>query len=243
MAQLPSAFNPNAPEQKGITDFEAVDPNWYMAQIEQSAMKKTQAGTGQYLELTWNILQGPMVGRKVWQRLNLVNPSTVTVEIANKHLKSICDVTGTPGPISDSAVLHNKPCMIRVIKKPATASQPDRNEVKGYKYADGTPLGKGQAGMAGVVPGGPSSPVATAQAAAGATPAPAPTPPATPAAPPAAAPVPAGAPSPAPTPAPTPTDAVPQPGAQPSVEVPPGTPNASAPQEDDAELKKPPWVK
>jgi hypothetical protein len=190
MAQLPSAFNPNAPGQTGITDFEAVPSDWYVAQIINSIMKPNKAGTGQFLELTWQILQGEFTGRQVWQRLNLVNPSEQAVDIAQKYLKSICDAVGIPGPVSDSQILHGRPCQIRAIKTPATAQYPEGNEVKGYRYVDGTPLGK-SGGIAAAV-AAPGGPAAAAIAAAGggqpAAPTPAPAPAAAPAAPPAAPP-------------------------------------------------------
>ena len=37
-------------------------------------MKATKAGTGQYLQLGFQILDGPHKGRKLWARLNLDNP-------------------------------------------------------------------------------------------------------------------------------------------------------------------------
>lgn len=133
MAQLPNVFNPSAPGQEGVGDFTAIDPGDYVAHIIKSEMKQTKNGQGQYLELMWQIVQGDNTGRNLWTRLNLVNNSIQAVEIAQKHLKSICDAVGVPGPLSDSNVLHNKPCMIRVTKKAATSEYPEGNDVKGYE--------------------------------------------------------------------------------------------------------------
>ena len=152
MAQLPAAFNPQAPGQEGVGDFSAIDPGDYTAQITDSKMKETKNKQGQFLELTWGIMEGDLAGRKLWSRLNLINPSTQAVEIAQKHLKSICDAMGVPGPISDSQVLHGKPCIIRVVKTPATAQYPEGNDIKNYM-----PIG-------GAVPGGIPVPAAAAAA-------------------------------------------------------------------------------
>jgi len=142
MAQLPAAFNPQAAGQEGVGDFSAIDPGDYTAQIVDSQMKMTKNQSGQYLELVWNIISGECAGRRLWSRLNLVNPSVQAVEIAQKHLKSICDALGVPGPISDSQVLHGKPCIISVAKTPATAQYPEGNEVKNYKpVGAGMPVG------------------------------------------------------------------------------------------------------
>ena len=42
----------------------------------------SQAGTGSYLNLTFEILDGNYKGRKVWSRLNLDNPNQQAVQIA-----------------------------------------------------------------------------------------------------------------------------------------------------------------
>lgn len=137
MAQLPSAFNPSAPGQEGVGQFKAIPPGDYHAHIVESSMKDTKNKNGQYLELVWQILSGEHVDRKLWTRLNLVNPSQQAVEIAQKHLKSVCDAIGVPGPISDSNVLHGRACTIKVVKTAATAQYGEGNEVKNYMPLDG----------------------------------------------------------------------------------------------------------
>lgn len=160
MAQLPAAFNPQAPGQEGVGDFSAIDPGDYTAQITDSKMKETKNKQGQFLELTWQIMEGDLAGRKLWSRLNLVNPSVQAVEIAQKHLKSICDAVGVPGPISDSQVLHGKPCIIRVVKTAATAQYPEGNDIKNYM-----PVGGAVPGGGGVAAPAAASPFPTAPAA------------------------------------------------------------------------------
>ena len=161
MAQLPAAFNPQAPGQEGVGDFSAIDPGDYTAQITDSKMKETKNKQGQFLELTWQIMEGDLAGRKLWSRLNLVNPSVQAVEIAQKHLKSICDAVGVPGPISDSQVLHGKPCIIRVVKTAATAQYPEGNDIKNYMPVGGAVPGGGVAAPAAASPF-PTAPAAEA---------------------------------------------------------------------------------
>lgn len=174
MAQLPSVFNPNAPGQERAGDFSAIDPGDYQAQIIDTKMKETAAKTGSFLEITWEVISGEMAGRRVWSRLNLVNPSVQAVEIAQKHLASICDATGVPGPISDSSVLHGKPCVIKVIKKPATATYPEGNEVKNYAPIEGAaPTVANPAAAAAIAGAAAATPAAPGQAAAPAVAAPA----------------------------------------------------------------------
>ena len=53
-------------------------------QIVSSEMCPTKDGGGQYLWLELDALEGPLMGRKLFDRLNLVNASAQTVEIATQ---------------------------------------------------------------------------------------------------------------------------------------------------------------
>lgn len=63
-------------------DFGAIPSGEYLVMIVDSDMKATKSGTGQYLELTHEILEGPYKGQKLWARLNLINPNQQAVSIA-----------------------------------------------------------------------------------------------------------------------------------------------------------------
>jgi hypothetical protein len=78
-----------------------------------SEMKPTKSGTGQFLQFTFEVLDGPQKGRKLWARLNLVNPNQTAVDIAQRELGAICRAVNVIKP-SDSAELHNKPMLITV---------------------------------------------------------------------------------------------------------------------------------
>ena len=52
------------------------------AVITESEMKANKAGTGSYLQLTFEIIEGPYKGRIFWARLNLDSPSATAVQIA-----------------------------------------------------------------------------------------------------------------------------------------------------------------
>lgn len=136
MAFLGQAFDPNTvpPAQ----DFSPLPSGEYPAIITESDMKPTKAGTGQYLELTFQVIDGPAKGRLVWARLNLDNPNPKAVEIAQRDLSTICAAAGIREAITDSQVLHNKPMVIRVEFVPAgPKNQRDGNEIKGYKQLEG----------------------------------------------------------------------------------------------------------
>lgn len=98
------------PEQQ---DFSALPEGKYVVIATASEMKPTKAGTGQFLQFTFEVLDGQYKGRKLWARLNLVNPNQTAVDIAQRELAAICRAVGVLKP-SDSAELHNKPMLVTV---------------------------------------------------------------------------------------------------------------------------------
>ena len=115
---------PNAPR-------EPVPAGWYKAVITSSEEKPTKAQTGSYLQMGIEIIEGDHAGRKVTERLNLNNPNSTAVEIAQRTLSSICRATGVMTP-RQSDDLHDKPMMVKVKVKPGDASYGPSNEVDDY---------------------------------------------------------------------------------------------------------------
>jgi hypothetical protein len=128
MANL-NGFNANNVDP--AVDFEAIPANKYLAIITASEMKDTRAGTGQFLELTFQIIDGEYKGRLLWARLNLDNPSEVAVKIAQAELSGICRAVGVMQP-RDSSELHNLPLVItvKVVKRQDNGEL--GNEIRGY---------------------------------------------------------------------------------------------------------------
>jgi Protein of unknown function (DUF669) len=110
MANLMGFDASQVPEQQ---EFSALPEGQYVVMATASEMKPTKAGTGEYLQITFEVLDGPQKGRKLWSRLNLRNPNKTAVEIAQRELAAICRAVGVLKP-SDSAELHNKPLMADV---------------------------------------------------------------------------------------------------------------------------------
>ena len=115
--------------------FEPIPADKYVAAIIESEMKPTKSGTGKYLELTFEVLEGTLKGRKVWARLNLDNPNALTVKIAQAELSAICRAVGVMQP-KDSCELHNLPLTITVRCKKREDTGEITNEVKGYAKKD-----------------------------------------------------------------------------------------------------------
>lgn len=130
----------NAAEVEPTESFDALPAGDYPVMIEKAEWKQTKAGTGHYLELAMAVLDGQYKGRKVWDRLNLVNPNTQTVEIAQRTLSAICRAVGVQHVDTNT--------VSQVCGKPLIAKlkvDGDNNAVKGYKPAGGAPVQPGSA--------------------------------------------------------------------------------------------------
>lgn len=123
-------------------EFEPIPAGKYLAVITESEMKENKAGTGHYLQFTFEVIDGPHKGRILWARLNLDNPNTTAVQIAKAELSAICRAVGVLAP-NDSTELHDLPLVIHVKcrKRPDTGEI--TNEIKGYSpkasLAESTP--------------------------------------------------------------------------------------------------------
>lgn len=130
-----NGFNANQVEPSQA--FDPIPAGKYLAVITESEMKPTKNGSGQYLQLTFQILDGPYKGRFLWARLNLQNPNPTTIQIARQELSAICRAVGvmTPG---DSTELHNIPLVIAVRQKKRPDTGDIGNEIRGYAKREAT---------------------------------------------------------------------------------------------------------
>lgn len=125
-----STLNFNATEVEPSAGFDVIPAGKYNAVISDSEMKDTRSGTGRYLQLEFEIIDGEFKNRKLWARLNLENPNADAVRMARADLSAICRAVNVLTP-RDSLELHNLPLVITVRCK---KNQDDEmtNEIKGY---------------------------------------------------------------------------------------------------------------
>jgi hypothetical protein len=136
MAEL-NNFDANVIEPTGR--FDPLPLGEYPVMISASEMKTTKNGEGQYLQITFDVVEGEYAGRKVFDRLNLVNKNEQTQEIAQRALSAICRCVGILHP-KNSEELHDKPMVIKVGIRPAKDGFEESNSVKGYIRTDGKDL-------------------------------------------------------------------------------------------------------
>lgn len=131
--------------------FEPLERGMYTGMVIDSTIKQTKAGTGEYIELVIQVVDGPQSGRRLWERLNVSNPNKTAEDIARSQLALLCQAVGVQ-KLTATEQLHDVPFVMEV---DIDRKDPTRNRIMGYSPASNAP----------------SAPVAAAPAAASATPA------------------------------------------------------------------------
>lgn len=117
------------------SEFTPLPAGEYLVMISDSEVKATKTGSGQYLQLSLQVLDAPYKGRLIFDRINIQNQSPTAQEIGQRALSALCHAVGIL-QVNDSAQLHNIPFIVRVSVRP-DQQYGDSNEVKGYKSATG----------------------------------------------------------------------------------------------------------
>lgn len=127
MASFGQTFDASAVEPLG--NYEVLPPGKYVAQIIASEMRPTKDGAGQYLYLEIDILEGAARGRRLFDRLNLINGNPEAVLIAQRTLSSICRAVGKL-QVSNSEQLHLLPLVADVKVRPPKGQYGESNSIR-----------------------------------------------------------------------------------------------------------------
>ena len=136
MANLGTTFDANTVDP--ARPFELLPPGKYVVQIVASEMRVTKDGQGQYLWLELDVLEGEHTGKKLFDRLNLVNNTASTVEFAQRTLSAICRATGRM-QVQDSEELHLVPMLADVKVQPPKNGYGETNSVRYLPLERGAP--------------------------------------------------------------------------------------------------------
>lgn len=100
--------------------------------IVKSEVKPTSNGNGgTRLELELQIINGPFQNRKLWDGLNIKNPSEKAQQIGQGTLSQICRCVNVLTP-KDTSELHDKPLKVSIgVEKKDDGSL--KNNIKAYK--------------------------------------------------------------------------------------------------------------
>ena len=92
-----------------------------------------------YLQLVYEIVDGEHKGRKLFDRINILNENVTAQEIAQRALSSICRSVGVIHP-KDTDELKNIPFIVKVGIRAASGEYQASNVIKEYKRCDGVKL-------------------------------------------------------------------------------------------------------
>lgn len=127
-------FNANNVEPS--TPMDVLPAGKYLCIAIASELKPTKNGAGEYLQITFEVLDGQCKGRKIFERLNIRNSNKTAEDIAQRALSALCHAVGVI-ELDDSEQLHNIPVTLDVAIEPAKGEYSASNKVKGYASASG----------------------------------------------------------------------------------------------------------
>lgn len=104
----------------------------YTCVIIDSEVKPTKSGNGHYLQLVLEVLEGAHAGRKLFERLNIDNPSSKAVAIARKRMTELCSCVGITGELRETEELHNIPVKVSVVVEEPKNGYDSTNRIVGY---------------------------------------------------------------------------------------------------------------
>jgi len=112
-------------------DFGILPNGYYPMIIAGQEVKTTKAGTGKYLNVEFEIIDGEHKGRKQWNNYNFDNPNKTAVEIAEKELRTILQSVGLK-ELNDWSELNNHTLVVQLGSKAAGYNGEPENTFKGY---------------------------------------------------------------------------------------------------------------
>ena len=132
-----SSINFNAAAVAPQQSFAPLPAGSYISQVSSSEIKPTKAGTGQMLNLTFDVIDGQYKGRKIFGRINIVNQNPEAERIGQSQLSALCHAIGVM-QLNDTQQLHNKPVKIKVrVRVDESGKYDDSNDVTGFEAAPG----------------------------------------------------------------------------------------------------------
>lgn len=91
---LNETFSAEDEELTGEGNFAALPAGWYSVGISEAELKDTKTGTGQYIKMKLDILDGEKAGRVLFTNLNIRNQNEMAEKIGKQQLGSVMRATG-----------------------------------------------------------------------------------------------------------------------------------------------------
>jgi hypothetical protein len=127
-----AGFNPMDIEP--AEDFAPIPEGEYEVMITGTEWRDNSKGTGRYLSLSLQVIEGPYENRLLWEMLNLDNPNEQAVAISMKALSAICRAVGHTKTLDtdDGAELCNRPMRVKIGIDPAKGQYKAKNRVRAW---------------------------------------------------------------------------------------------------------------
>ena len=110
---------------------EPIPTGTYVAMITGSEPRYYNSGLRQYVDLTFQIIEGPYAGRCLLRQLDLTHPNLIEKTLYYMELGSICWAVGVP-TTQNYSELYNRPLLINVRCEPRPDNGIVANRIAGY---------------------------------------------------------------------------------------------------------------
>ena len=95
------------------TSFDPLPNGEYVVAIMKSELRNNKAGTGNYIWLELEVVEGEHKKRKLWAQLTFQHQSEMARKIGQSQFADVCKAVGVPKP-NDTSELHHKPLAVEV---------------------------------------------------------------------------------------------------------------------------------
>jgi Protein of unknown function (DUF669) len=130
MAFLTESFDVDS-LPKSERNFDPLPDGWYTASITGAEIKKTKAGTGEYIAVRYDITGPTHQGRVIFANLNIKNPNPKAEEIGRQQLGELMRAIGLARVTdTDQLIGGSLGIKLAVVK---SEQYGDSNDVKGFK--------------------------------------------------------------------------------------------------------------
>jgi len=136
MARLDQVYT-ESDMPKSDRDFSPLPAGWYGVTITEAEVKKTNAGTGTYIKIRYDVTGPTHAGRVVFGNINNRNPNPKAEEIGNQQLGELMRAVGL-ARLEDTDQLIGKRLDIKLSIR-ASEQYGDSNDVKGFRSNGSAP--------------------------------------------------------------------------------------------------------
>ena len=158
MSYFDEPFDVNDMPVQENRDFSPIPEGDYLVEIKTAEIKATKSGTGKYINVRMDVIEGKYTKRVLFSIINIKNDSDVAERIGRSQLGEImrCNNIAT---LQDTDQLIGATMMVRVVIGEYKGEA--KNEIKGYRSASGaSPMPKAAASSEAA----PTAPIAAGKA-------------------------------------------------------------------------------